>query len=669
MYQIQRLVSIFLLVVIPISGHTTHGKDSDNETVRLTTHKSLEREMKKGDTHSYRISLEQGKFLYVRVEQRGIDVIIRVLDPVGKVLEEIDSPTGDQGTETVMLVSKASGDFTLEIAPFDPLTKPGKYKLTVESVTDAATTSEGRIDQLFIPWSNKNTPGAALAVVRDGKIIFKKGYGMANLEYDIKITPQTVFHMASVSKQFTAFSIAYLARQGNVSLEDDIRKYLPELPDFDQPITIRHLIHHTSGLRDQWSLLMIAGWRLDDVITREHILKMVSRQKELNFTPGDQYNYCNTGYTLLAEIVARVSDMSFSQWTKQNIFDPLNMHHTLFYDDHEKIVKNRAYSYYQDTDENYKKSVLSYANVGATSLFTTAEDLAKWAMNFDNPVVGDFDLIKQMEQKGILNNNDTIDYAFGQGVGRYKGLKFIDHSGGDAGYRTYLGRFPDQKFSVMVMSNLASFNPGSLALKVADIYLEDLLVEEEVVTNQPDFTTIEIDPEVLETYTGQFATDPGEEYRVRRNGRQLNILPPGSGWQNMYPVNMTKFLLINGESSNDFVFDENKNVIHIRISHEGNEFIAKKMEPFVLTQDKMSEYCGNYYSEELLTSYTIVHKDSVLVMQHQRNSDFILRQVRSDIFFGGDNGIEFHFERNPEGRISGFRLDTGRVERLLFIRQ
>jgi hypothetical protein len=274
-----------------------------------------------------------------------------------------------------------------------------------------------------------------------------------------------------------------------------------------------------------------------------------------------------------------------------------------------------------------------------------------------------------MEQKGVLNNNDTIGYAFGQGVGRYKGLKFINHSGGDAGYRTFLGRFPDQKFSVIVMSNLASFNPRSLALKVADIYLEDLLVEEKVITNQPDFATIEVDPEVLESYTGQFVTDPGEEYRIRRNGRQLNILPPGAGWQNIYPVNVTKFLLINGESSCDFVFDEYKNVIQIRINHKGNEYIAKKMEPFVLTQEKMSEYSGNYYSEELLTSYTIVHKDSFLVMQHQRNSDFILRPVRSDIFYSGDYGIELHFERLPDGRISGVRLDTGRVKRLLFIRQ
>ena len=178
---------------------------------------------------------------------------------------------------------------------------------------------------------------------------------MANLEYDIPITPSTIFHMASVSKQFTAFAIASLAQQGKISLSDDIRKHLPEVPDFGKTITINHLIHHTSGLRDQWNLLMIAGWRLDDVITKDHILKMVSRQKELNFDPGAEYMYSNTGYTLMAEIVARVSKKTFAEWTKENIFVPLEMSNTLFYDDHEKIVRNRAYSYDIGDNNGYKK--------------------------------------------------------------------------------------------------------------------------------------------------------------------------------------------------------------------------------------------------------------------------------------------------------------------------
>jgi CubicO group peptidase (beta-lactamase class C family) len=231
---------------------------------------------------------------------------------------------------------------------------------------------EKMIDALFEQEIKKDSPGAAVAIIKDGSIIYKNGYGIACMDYDIPITPSTIFHVASVSKQFTTFAIALLADQGKLSLDDDIRKYLPEVPDFGKTITIRHLIYHTSGLRDQWELLAMAGWRLDDVITKEHILKIVRHQKELNFDPGEEYSYCNSGYTLMAEIVARLSDQSFREFTAKSIFKPLGMDNTHFHDDHEMIVKNMAYSYNTGSNNGFKKSVLSFANVGATSLFTTA---------------------------------------------------------------------------------------------------------------------------------------------------------------------------------------------------------------------------------------------------------------------------------------------------------
>jgi len=252
-----------------------------------------------------------------------------------------------------------------------------------------------------------------VAVVNNNEIVFKKGYGSANLEYEIPNSPSTVFHIASVSKQFTVFSILILEKEGKLSFEDDIRKYIPEVPDFGETITLKHLASHTSGLRDQWDLLSMAGWRPDDVISTEHILKIVSKQKELNFKPGEEFTYCNTGFTLLAEVVARVSGKTFAEFTEERIFKPLKMSSTLFYDDHEKIVKNRAYSYYTE-NEKYKKSVLNYANVGATSLFTTVEDLALWSMNFSSHVVGDKDIVNKMNALAYLNNGETFGGAYGQ---------------------------------------------------------------------------------------------------------------------------------------------------------------------------------------------------------------------------------------------------------------
>ena len=240
------------------------------------------------------------------------------------------------------------------------------------------------------------------------------------------------------------FAILLLEKEGKLSIDDDIRKYIPEVPDFGKKITLRHLASHTSGLRDQWDLLVMAGWRMDDVITKAHIMKMVSRQKALNFNPGEEYLYCNTGFTLLAEVVSRVSGRTFAEFTKSNIFEPLLMSSTLFYDDHEKIVKGRAYSYKADSD-GYKKSNLNYANVGATSLFTTAEDLGKWALNFASLKIGDQSIINKMNTPAILNNGKAIGYALGQSVGKYKGLNEIQHGGADAGYRSFLDRFPRSK--------------------------------------------------------------------------------------------------------------------------------------------------------------------------------------------------------------------------------
>ncbi|MBK7598693.1 MAG: serine hydrolase [Acidobacteria bacterium] len=279
-------------------------------------------------------------------------------------------------------------------------TGPSRRQFTVGLDRELAN----RIDEVFRQYDKPGSPGCSLAVVRDGKVVYKHGYGYANLEYDIPISPSTVFHVASVSKQFTAFAITLLASEGRLKLDDDIRKYLPEVPDFGKTITIKHLIYHTSGLRDQWELLAMAGWRLDDVITKEHILKIIRNEKELNFEPGAEHLYCNSGYTLLAVIVERVSGQSFRQFTNDRIFKPLGMANTHFHDDHEMIVKNRAYSYQPEKAGGFKLSALNYANAGATSLFTTAEDMTRWALNFEDMKLGGKAVIDQMHEQGILNS-------------------------------------------------------------------------------------------------------------------------------------------------------------------------------------------------------------------------------------------------------------------------
>ena len=414
----------------------------------------------------------------------------------------------------------------------------------------------------------------------------------------------------------------------------------------------------------------MAGWRLDDVITKEHVLKLVRHQKELNFNPGDEYLYCNTGYTLLAEIVARVSGKSFPEWTRENIFEPLGMTKTLFYEDHEKIVRNRAYSYASSSNNTFKKRVLSYANVGATSLFTSVEDLSKWAANFDTPVVGNSELIKQMEEQGVLTKGDTIAYAFGQGIGPYKGLRRISHGGADAGYRTSLVRFPDQKFAVMVLSNLASFNPGGMALKIADIYLADLLVEEkpdEEPQPKKEYTRVEVDPAILEKYVGVYQLESGVLGTITRAGNRLMGQIPGQPRVELIPISEARFIAAEADFEVSFEHDQAGKVFQAIMHQGGEDKIAQKVEPFTLSSEQLAEFEGDYYSEELGTTYAIILKDERLVAQHRRHEDIALKatntdKFRSQIWFFRD----LQFVRDNNNQIIGCRVSSGRVRNLLF---
>jgi len=457
------------------------------EPPMLTLGQTVKRTLTVGESHEYRVKLKDNQYLLLAAAQLSINVVLRFYGPDGEQIVEVgNSRWTDSGSESVSFFSKAKGDYRIEIAPFDENAGPGEYAVEIIRLEKAGRTPARKIDQLLALVDRPDSPGAAVAVIQDGKTIYKKGFGSAQLEYEIPITPSTIFHVASVSKQFTAFAVAMLADQGKLSLDDDVRKHIPEVPDFGKTITLRHLIHHTSGLRDQWGLLRLAGVRWDDVMTLEHILTMVRNQKELNFDPGEERAYCNTGYTLLAETVARVTGQSFREWTQANIFEPLKMNNTHFHDDHEMLVPNRAYSYYPRAEASlgFRKAVLSYANVGATSLFTTVEDLAKWSNNFDTAHVGGPSVIKTMLESGGLNDDgqewSNPAYAFGLYLDEYRGLTAIAHSGGDAGFRSFLVRFPEQHFAVVILSNFANFEPFDVSFAVAELYLEAEMIAAEL---------------------------------------------------------------------------------------------------------------------------------------------------------------------------------------------
>ncbi len=542
----------------------------------------------------------------------------------------------------------------------------------VQSAQDQTPSLEAKVDALFEKWNNMSSPGAAVAVIKDGMVVYRKGFGCAQLEYGIPITPSTVFHVASVSKQFAAMAVTMLEEEGKLSASDDIRKYLPELADFGKTITIRHLLNHTSGLRDQWELAILSGWRMDDVITQEHLLGRIFRQRELNFPPGARYLYCNSGFTLLAEITARVGGKPFTPWTREKIFEPLGMTSTHFHMDHEEIVRNRAYSYRGDSATGYKNAILSYANGGATSLFTTAEDMANWMRNFEEKRVGTAAVWDRMLTRGVLNDGSEIEYARGVAIGEYKGLKTIGHGGADAGFRSDMLYFPGEKFGVVVLSNLASFRPGVLSRQIADIYLAGRLKQPEnpaPAAKAPAPAPVKLTPAAMAEFTGTywFETDQFLRTLALDKGRLMYVRSADNSSE-IVPVSPTEFVMKDVPDEVRVVFSDKTgkrfDTVTVKVNKE-TPVVGKWMELFAPTEEALKEFAGSYVSDELDVRYEIQLKSGALHVEVGHNGDMGLAPQKKDFFLVGDLG-KIQFRRSANGAITGFEVSTGRVLNLKF---
>lgn len=338
-----------------------------------------------------------------------------------------------------------------------------------------------QVDELFKKWDRNDSPGAAVGIFKDGRIIYARGYGIANLEYSLPWTPQTPSRTGSISKQFVGMCVAILAEQGKLSLDDNIQKYFPDWPDYTGPITLKHLLYHTSGVREYLTLVELMGKPEGSgyVYTPKELVRTLVRQKELNFKPGEMYSYSNSGYFLLSEIISQVSGEKTSAFAKKYIFDPLGIKNTHFHDDPNRIVKNRAYGYSPKEDGDYRIDIVRLEVIGDLGVFTTVEDFLKWDQNFYNNKLGKGtqDLIKTMLTKGKLNNGEELSYGFGLSLDNYRGLNTISHGGSAVGYQAQYMQFPDYKFSVVILSNLSTFPAGRIARQIADLYLADQFKE------------------------------------------------------------------------------------------------------------------------------------------------------------------------------------------------
>jgi CubicO group peptidase (beta-lactamase class C family) len=530
----------------------------------------------------------------------------------------------------------------------------------VESKTD-------KVDRLFAEWDRPDSPGCALGIIKDGQFVYKRGYGMATLEHDVPITSQTVFRIASTSKQFTAVCIALLVEQDRIALDDDVRKYLPELPEYGYPITIRHLVHHTSGLRDYIELMELAGMRDQDFYTDDEVLEVLARQKALNFAPGEEYLYSNTGYYLLGIIVSRVSGQSLRTFAEENVFRPLGMASTHFHDDHAEIVPQRATGYSPNKEKEkggYRIDETTLDIVGDGSVFTTIEDLSLWDQNFYRNRLGQGGdaLIQQILTSGTLNNGNPLNYAFGLVAGDYKGLEMISHGGGFVGFRAEMIRFPEQKLSVICLANLSTIEPTRLARQVADIYLADQIEEE-------PGTGFLAETRFLDDKAGVYwsGTSGMVMELSLQNGKLLVEVFSESA--QVAPITETDFVTVASPFDMRIRFEKPGRgkpwLMHVCDEDERPDTL-EMIEVVSPGTDQLAEYVGEYASEELRVTYQIVLEDGNLFVRHRSAPKDPLKPGFSDMFWV--DRITLLFTRDDRARVSGFTVNTGRVRQVRFVR-
>lgn len=505
-----------------------------------------------------------------------------------------------------------------------------------------------KIEQLFSNY-NTDTPGGVLTVSRQGQIIYNKAFGMADLEHNLANTTETVFEAGSVSKQFTAAAILLLVQDGKLSLEDDVRKYVPEVPDYGQVIKIRHLMTHTSGLRDWGSVAGISGWeRGKRVHTHAHALEILSRQKSLNFPPGDQYNYCNSGYNLMAIIVDRVSGMPFAEFCNQRIFKPLGLNDTQWRDDYRKIVKNRAIAYSRNNDIYLQNMPFEMVH-GNGGLLTTTADLIKWnrhykEMNIGNKSFNDLELTQ-----GKLNNGVTISYAAGLFIGEYNGFKEINHSGATAGYRAWLAYYPQQDISIAFLSNDGNANPGRIGAQVAEIFLGGRS------NDAPMLGTIVPDEKSLQAKAGIYKNvrnDNVLQLEVkdgllhRKNGQVLQATAANTFY--------------NG--NNRLEFGYNKFILYLP---DGDSATYAKKEPFQPNSQQLQAFTGTYHSADADATYEVIWKDGKLQTFLKPDIYLTLTPYYKNAFENAQGELlEFQFDK--KGKITRFLFTTGRAWNIPF---
>ena len=527
--------------------------------------------------------------------------------------------------------------------------------------TDATPALLKRIDGVFADYKASTTPGCALALVDHGRIAYERGYGLASIEHGVVIDPhQTVFDIGSLSKQFTAASVLLLEHDHKLSLDDDIRRYVPELPDYGAVVTLRELLHHTSGISDYLELLDLEGINPEDVATDDDALRALVRKKTLDFPPGSEFSYSNSGYFLLSLVVKRVGGEPLNAFSKQHIFDPLGMSATSILGDHTRIIAHRATSYDSDEPGKFRLAPSNWEQTGDGGVQSTVDDLAKWDENFYHPRVGGQWLVDELQTPGVLNDGTRIAYANGVIVDHYRGLRTVSHRGVWAGFRAFFVRFPDQQVSAIALCNVGNANPDQRLFAVADLYLAGDL---KALPMRQGMTST-----LAQKYSGMYANlDQGKLRVLKPKGAQLFYLDGSGAEVELAYIGNNEFQSAADSRLHLRFLSTTAGARRVEVSPGGQgSLVFSEVSPVKPTVQDLRAYEGVYASAELKSGWTLKEENGSLTIRGERGPSISLEPAFDDAFFVSN--VLFRFERGEDHTITGFVMARDRVRKLQFVR-
>lgn len=520
---------------------------------------------------------------------------------------------------------------------------------------------EKKIDRIFSDWDQNNYPGGVIIITNDKEVVFSKAYGLANIQYNAPNTIESLFNIGSVSKQFTALGIISLHLDGQLNIDDDVRKYIPELYDFEHQITIRHLLHHTSGLRSTPEFFGLIGWRDGDAIYTEDDFRFLCKQKSLNFEPGSQFMYSNSGYILLAKIIERISGKDYNSWMKENIFQPLGLSNTYVNETNNNSLPLVSTPYMEVAPEQFTTVENSSQDIGASNIYTNATDLSKWMSNFNDPAKGWEKAFQMLLTTDSLNNGEPNNYAFGIFLDDFFGNSRIQHSGGVSGFISHAMYFPEEKISIVLLSNALSRSANEKMVMIQQLFLDNKTSTKKKI-NAPlvEKTNLENAKDHLGDYWNKEGNYPRSIYIVndtlwymRNNGMKSPLLQIGDNQ-----------FIIGGINDIVKVSFEPKNLMMVR-DEDNPVQIFERYDANPITNEAKMDYVGSFYSDELETTYTISLEDGELMGYHTKHGYFPIQILKSDVIDWSGFAIA-EYIRNDKKEVIGFLVSINRAKNIFF---